>query len=280
MTRQLADGPWDSTLSTGEFAAVAGVGFEPVGQVLGTAVFNLGNTGAWACPGAWTTAGGPSSPWDPSLAPLAKAVHAARRLAVARAVAECRTLHGDGIVGVRLTADPFPAGGTEFTAIGTAVRAVQSRIRPRQPFASHLGGQDFARLLHAGWVPTGLAFGVSLAIRHDDWRASGLTGRRRFAGNQEVDGHTRLLGHVRREARARLALDARRHGGGDGVVGDGVVGDDICLDVRETECPGSGSARDLIAEAVFVGTSIARFGRSGRPATTGPLTIMRLEREH
>ncbi|GLX22873.1 heavy metal-binding domain-containing protein [Streptomyces lavendulae] len=275
MTRQLTDDPWDSTLSPGEFTAVAGVGFEPVGQVLGTAVFNLGNTGAWACPGAWTTTGGPSAPWTPSLAPLTKAVHAARRLAVARAVAECRALHGDGIVAVRLISAPFPAGGTEFTAIGTAVRA-RSRVHPRQPFASHLGGQDFARLLRAGWVPTGLAFGASLAIRHDDWRGSGLTGRRRFAGNQEVDGHTRLLTHVRREARARLALDARRHGGGDGIVVD-----DVSLDIRESECPDSGTAtRDLIAEAVFVGTSLARFGRSRRPATTGPLTIMRLEREH
>ncbi|MFD0357906.1 heavy metal-binding domain-containing protein [Streptomyces sp. NPDC127110] len=275
MTRQLTDVPWDSTLSTGEFAAVAGVGFEPVGQVFGTAVFNLGNTGAWACPGAWTTTEGPSSRWAPSLDPLTKAANAARRLAVTRAVAECRRLHGDGLVAVRLTSAPFPAGGTEFTAIGTAVRA-RSRVRPRHPFASHVGGQDFARLLHAGWVPTGLAFGVSFAIRHDDWRGSGLTGRRRFAGSQEVDGHTRLLGRVRREARARLALDARRHGGGDGVVVD-----DIGLEVRETECPDSGStARDLVAEAVLVGTSLARFGRSQRPAATGPLTIMRLEREH
>ncbi|MFI5763977.1 hypothetical protein ACIA8F_23935 [Streptomyces sp. NPDC051563] len=49
--------------------------------------------------------------------------------------------------------------------------------------------------------------------------------------------------------------------------------------MRESECPSFGYARDFSAEAVFVGTSIARFGRSGRPAGPRPLTIMRLERE-
>ncbi|MFJ3878893.1 heavy metal-binding domain-containing protein [Streptomyces sp. NPDC090077] len=278
MTYQQADSTWDSTLSAREFAAVTDVGFEPVGQVMGTAVFYLGNTGAWGCPGAWTAAGGPSgpsSPWSPSLTPLTRAVHAARRLAVSRAVAECGTLGGDGIVSVRLAERPFSLDATEFTVTGTAVRA-RSRVRPRQPFTSHLGGQDFARLLRSGWVPTALAFGVSHAIRHDDWRAAGPLVRR-FADNQEVDGHTRLIAHVRQDARTRLALDAREHGGGS----DGVVVDEADLRLRRTECPdSSGTARDLIAEAVFTGTSITRFGRGRRPATAGPLTIMRLEREY
>lgn len=55
--------------------------------------------------------------------------------------------------------------------------------------------------------------------------------------------------------------------------------DEVELRVRESECPSFGYVRDFSAEAVFVGTSIARFGRSGRPAGPRPLTIMRLERE-
>ena len=27
-----------------------------------------------------------------------------------------------------------------------------------------------AKLLQAGWVPAGMAFGIAVAIRHDDWR--------------------------------------------------------------------------------------------------------------
>ncbi|MFD0345323.1 hypothetical protein ACFQ0M_02995 [Kitasatospora aburaviensis] len=159
----------------------------------------------------------------------------------------------------------------EFTARGTAVRA-RSRIRPRRPFTAHLAGQDFAKLIHTGWVPAGLAFGIAVETRHDDWRSPGRI--RWTAPNQEVDGYTQLINQARHNARDRLALDAAKHGG------DGVVVDDVELTVSQNECPASVGSRDVIAEAVFVGTSITRFGRSGRPAGPRPLTIMRLEREY
>ncbi|WP_079025831.1 heavy metal-binding domain-containing protein [Streptomyces yangpuensis] len=269
------DRTWNSGLSGGELAAISGVGFEPVGQVLGTAVYNIGYTGVWGCPGNWSVTDDnkavPSSRWTSSLSQLVRTMYAARRLAVARAVAECGALGGDGIVGVELRVGEFPAGGMEFTVRGTAVRA-RSRIRPRAPFTSHLGGRDFAALIGSEWVPVGLAFGIAFAIRHDDWRTSLRIPS--GARNQEVDGYTQLIGHVRREARRQLAVDTAQHGA------DGVVVDDVELRVGESECPSYGSTRDVTAEAVFVGTSIARFGRSGRPAgARPPLTIMRLERE-
>ncbi|MFI9060274.1 heavy metal-binding domain-containing protein [Streptomyces sp. NPDC053429] len=272
MTQQIG-GTWDSALSAEEFAAVKAVGFDPVGLVLGTAVYNIGYSGLWGCPGAWSVTGGakvPASKWTSSLSPLVSAMYAARKLALARAVTECRALGGDGIVGVRLHVAGFQAESVEFTALGTAVRA-RSRVRPPQPFTSHLSGQDFAKLLDAGWVPTGLAFGIALDTRHDDWRTSRRV--RWTAGNQEVDGHTLLISHVRREARDQLAVEAAKHGG------DGVVADEVRLRVSENECPTYGYSRDLTAEAVLLGTAIARFGRSERPAGPGPLTIMRLERE-
>ncbi|MFD7796995.1 hypothetical protein [Streptomyces sp. NPDC059759] len=262
---------WNSGLGPREFTAVESAGFEPAGQVLGTAVHGIGYSGVWGCPGAWEEAGAPSSPWASSFAPLVRTLYAARGLALSRAVAECTALAGDGIVGVRLTVAAFPAGGVEFTVRGTAVRA-RSRIRPRRPFTSHLSGQDFAKLIHSGWVPAGLAFGIALATRHDDWRTS-----RRItwtAGNQEIDGYTRLIGHVRQKARNRLALKAAKQGG------DGVVVDTMELDVRERDCTTYGDTRDLDAEAVLVGTSVVRFDGSRRPSGPRPLTFMRLEREH
>lgn len=111
--------------------------------------------------------------------------------------------------------------------------------------------------MHSGWVPTGLAFGIALATRHDDWRTPGPSSW--TAGNQEIDGYTLLINHVRHEAREQLALDASKHGG------DGIVVDDVTLRVWERDCPTIGSTRDLSAEAVFVGTSIARFDRAERP---------------
>src|SRR5258708_21427810 len=57
-------GTWGSALSADEFTAIKGVGFEPVGQVLGAAVYNIGYTGGFACPGAWAGYGGYVSPYQ------------------------------------------------------------------------------------------------------------------------------------------------------------------------------------------------------------------------
>ncbi|UWE07472.1 YbjQ family protein [Actinacidiphila bryophytorum] len=267
--RSRAGGTWDSALSAQEFAAVESAGFDPVGQVLGTAVFQIGYTGAWDCAGPWQTAGTPdlsSSRWAP-YAPLVRVLYTARRTVVGRAASECRALGGDGVVGLTLRMREFPAGGVEFSALGTAVRA-RSRTRPHRVFTSHLGGQDFARLLDGGWVPTGLAFGISIAALHGDLAIRRQT--RWTAGNQEVDGYTRLVTYARRDARTQLARNAAANGG------DGVVVEAMQLQVRDRSC--SQGSHDHIAEAVFAGTSVARFGRQGRRSGPGPLTIMRLER--
>ena len=55
-------GTWGSSLSTSEFGAIRSTGFEPVGQVLGAAVYNVGYTGGFSCPGAWTGFGRYGSP--------------------------------------------------------------------------------------------------------------------------------------------------------------------------------------------------------------------------
>ena len=117
-----------------------------------------------------------------------------------------------------------PPLGLEFTALGTAVRA-RGRVRPRQPFTSHVTGQEFAKLIHAGYVPTGLAMGISIASRHDDYRTRAALSR--WAGNQEVPGYTQLINNARHDARNQLLKDARQHGG------DGVVVDEVDLRIGE-----------------------------------------------
>jgi uncharacterized protein YbjQ (UPF0145 family) len=266
---------WGSALSTQEFAAIKGVGFDPVGQVLGTAVFHIGYAGTYGCAGAWSGYGnvGPAQVSSGSWAPygqLVKTLYAARRLALARATAECQALGGDGIVGVNLRVGRFPSGGMEFTALGTAVRA-RSVTRPAQPFTSHLTGQGFAKLIHNGWVPTGLVLGISIATRHDDWLTRGQS--RWSAGNQEVTGYTELINNARHDARDQLRRNAQQHGG------DGVVVDEVELKIGERECPAYEGAKDHVAEAVFLGTSIARFERSRPAETRKPLMIMSLDPE-
>src|ERR1700728_5032578 len=136
-------------------------------------------------------------------------MYEARRTAIGRMISEGAELGGHGVVGVRLTIGGFPAGGLEFKAIGTAVRAPGAPPL-KHPFTSDLSGQDFAKLLHSGWMPAGLALAISIAARHDDWRTVGQT--RWSAGNAEVSGWTELVHDARHRARQQLDADVKRMG--------------------------------------------------------------------
>jgi uncharacterized protein YbjQ (UPF0145 family) len=282
-----ASGTWSSALTTDEFAAIKSVGFEPVGQVLGAAVYNVGYRGygyGYGCPsgmvfGSYSRM---QSGWRPGYTALSsagaqtpygavvQALYAARRSAIGRMTEECAALGGHGVVGVRLTIGRFPAGGLEFHAIGTAVRA-PGGVPLRRPFTSDLSGQDFAKLIADGVVPVGLALGISIGSRHDDWVTMSQT--RWTSGNTEVSGYTELVTMTRHDARRELERDVVRLGA------EGVVIQDIDLRIGEQECPASEGARDHIAEATIIGTAITHFAKSAR-RTEGPsLAILSLDPE-
>jgi uncharacterized protein YbjQ (UPF0145 family) len=269
-----SSGTWGSALTTNEFAAVRAAGFEPVGQVLGSCVYHLGYTGAYNCPGAWMGGAGYTSTSTgrySAYAPLTQSLYEARRLAVERMSTEASMLGGDGIVGVRLAIRRFPAGGLEVSAIGTAVRAVNSTVKLRHPFTSHITGQEFAKLVLNGWIPVSLVLGIAIGTRHDDWWTRMAS--RRWAGNQEVDGYTDLVNQTRHASRQELARNVK------GVHADGVVVSSIELEIRERECPVTDGQRDHICEATTIGTAIAAFKTKGQPARTGSLAIMSLDPE-
>src|ERR1700727_98180 len=50
MAGMRASGTWGSSLTSGEFAAIRSVGFEPVGQVFGAAVFGIAYGDGYSCP--------------------------------------------------------------------------------------------------------------------------------------------------------------------------------------------------------------------------------------
>src|SRR5260370_36239821 len=97
-------------------------------------------------------------------------------MAIGRMSAECTQLGGHGIVGVSLTIGAFPAGGLEFKAIGTAVRA-PGGVSLKQPFTSDLSGQDFAKLIMAGRGPARLGAGRSIRGGAGAWRTPRQTPR-------------------------------------------------------------------------------------------------------
>ncbi|MDX6221727.1 MAG: hypothetical protein QOD91_781 [Frankiales bacterium] len=261
--------PWTSDLSVAEFDVLGAVGFRPVGQVMGTSVYQIGYAGTNYCGGGGRWGGG-GSPTPTRAGPLIDALYDARFKALSRMQAEAGAVGADGVVGVELTIRPFPAQqqAVEFSAIGTAVRA-DGGAHPPRPFLSDVSGQDFVKLLLSGWVPTGIAMGVCVLVRHDDWNT------RRQAGswvNAEVSGYTDAVQGSRKGAREALAADVHRLGG------EGVVVRDMTLRVHEQECLtfGSNSGRDHVAEATVLGTAITRFRKTSEAAAPRTLPILRL----
>jgi uncharacterized protein YbjQ (UPF0145 family) len=263
-----ADHAFTSDLTVDEHHAVRSVGFSPVGQVMGSCVYHVGYTGSWNCGySGWGSFAGAGTSSVGEAEGTRRSLYAARTLAMKRMRQECAGLGGDGVVAVRLTIAPFPSGGLEFQAIGTAVRA-DGPVRPRKPFLSDLTGQDFAKLVTAGWIPCGLIVGLAVAVRHDDYR----TRQQRWSWvNTEMAGYTELVAAARHWARERLRADCARRGGA------GVVVRTATLRVSERACSmGGNDQRDHLAEAMVIGTAITPFRHAGGNAPPAPLQIMRL----
>jgi uncharacterized protein YbjQ (UPF0145 family) len=284
-----ASGTWGSALTSGEFAAIRSVGFEPVGQVFGAAVFGVAYGDGYSCPRTSASSAeavqagpvassdqqperdgqGPERDEEGPLGPLVRAMDQARLTAVERLTAECAALGGDGVVGLRVSRGSYLLGGQEFTAVGTAVRAreaAESGVAGGEPapFTSDLSGQDFAKLIMAGWAPAGLVLGVAIGACHDDWQTTRQT--RRWSGNREVVGWTDVVNRSRRDARDRLGRDIQRLGAEGAVIAR------MQLRVSVRDCPAQPGRRDHIVEASILGTAVARFARSDQfpDADRGP----------
>jgi uncharacterized protein YbjQ (UPF0145 family) len=262
---------WAFPGPVGGLGATTGAGFDPVGQVFGTTVAFLSSSGYGRC---FVTA--PAQRTDRSTAdphnPLLAQVQAGRALALERAVAECRALGGDGVIGMRIGAADFFTQTAEFTVEGTAVRA-KAQTRSGAPFTTHVSGQELAKLLRSGWMPFRLVSGIAIAAVHFDERMIQQTRRGiGVAGNREVVGYTRLVNDARREARGALESAVRDAGG------EGAVVQDISIRFFERACPNFEERSDYVVEATIVGSAVVGFERTGSPQPRPPLTIMRLDR--
>ena len=269
---------WGSVLSVNAFAAIRSVGFEPVGQVFGAVVYPLTATAAVSCPGTATHSLVPGVSarvrgWTSQAARIAQARYNGYRTAIDRMTGECSDLGGHGIVGATLQVtetpgDSFTAATVAFKVIGTAVRAKGCPPQAR-PFTTELSGPDFAKLLVGGWVPAGIALGISVAGLHDNLvtTSSGPWGTE----NAEVPTYTDLMVYVRQDARNRLEQTVRARGA------DGVVVSAMTLHVRSDECRAHPGSTDHFAEAVIRGTAVARFADRGKAAPAPRLAVLPLD---
>jgi uncharacterized protein YbjQ (UPF0145 family) len=274
-----SSGAWGSALTAGEFAAIRTAGFEPVGQVFGAAVYSAGSAPGYGCPGAPGSSGDEPQPRPTtqvsgrggagSFGPLVRAMDQARQTAVGRMITECAELGGHGVVGVRVSRGAFPLGGTQFTVIGTAVRAPGAGHGQPAPFTSDVSGQDFAKLILAGWVPVGLVLGISIGSRHDDRDTARQA--RWGSGNAEVAGWADLVNQSRHDARCQLESDVKRLGA------EGVVVATMQIQVHQRDCPAVVGLHDHIVEAALIGTAVARFSRAEQRHDDPVLAVMSLD---
>jgi uncharacterized protein YbjQ (UPF0145 family) len=260
--RQAAEGGvWTSDLSVDELTALRALGYEPVAQVLGSSLYQMGwiNTGLSPGFGGMGPGLGGMYGWG-AIEPqenqsLTRSLLEARARAVRRLVLEAKGLRADGVVGVRLTIQhwDWAQGMSEFTVLGTAVRRIGA-APPPEPFTSTLSGQDMSRLMATGHLPVRLVMGASAQ------QAVGLFGMRMggYAAwtNSEVVPFSRAMHQAQTLAQQRLGLEAGEAGAA-GVVG-------VTFSSKVVEYPtGSDSVLGRIVEWVILGTAVVPQARSG-----------------
>ncbi|MBV9099311.1 MAG: heavy metal-binding domain-containing protein [Frankiaceae bacterium] len=262
-----------SLFAAREAATLRAVGLDPVGDVMGCVVEHIG-WGGYGC-GAYVGTGiGRYAYAPPTLtsgmggyagyAPYVDALYYGFEVALHRMLLEAQALGADGVVGVRWTQERIYANNNrEFVALGTAVRA-RGGQRPAHLFATDLAGQDVVKLMHGGWMPSGLVIGIAVAVRHDDYytRQQAMSWT-----NVEVTGYTELVTFARADARAKFAERAAKHGGDAAIVSD------MAMNVWALE-PGE-NHRDHVVESVVTGSALAKFHR-GAQAPTDALMMLPL----
>lgn len=276
-----------------ELSAVRRVGFRPVGMVVGMSVYQIAvqgigpsyfglPSGGWGSLGAQNLGTG----WAPSGFrghfkgyPCTHAVYGLGhgygvnfedlyyeqaltdtfRLAHDRLTAEAAALGAHGVVGVRHTLSDLQVASSapvvELKMVGTAI------IRPNapaleRPFTSHLSGQDFAKLLDTGRVPTRLAFGAG-AVRSSGGCVA-MSSTSTWSGAEFVQRSEAV------QQAQRIAVDSLEDQAGSG---DQVVGVDVALSIRE-------EPEHAMVSMRAIGTAVRRFRSHEDPDP--PDVILRL----
>jgi uncharacterized protein YbjQ (UPF0145 family) len=200
-----------SDLSVHEFTLLAGFGVQPITQVMGSSIYNVG--------------------WQPvyynvptEVTVLSGAFNHCRGLAFKRLIEEAQLARADAVVGVRILqgAHDWAARSIEFVVVGTAVRLPAHMHHPKgETVLTDLSGQEFVLLCKAGVRPVGIAAHTSVHYVPASWQTqqatSGGWGGSAWV-NQELRDFTQGVYDAREKAVGTVVYQAEKLGA-DGIVG-------------------------------------------------------------
>lgn len=202
---------FSSDLSAKEYAVAQASGLEPIAQIMGSSVVQVG----WQNYG-WSAFGGSIEEMPSFAAPW----NLSRRRAFDRLRAEAQFAGADGVIGIEMSASSFMGepGTIEFLVFGTAVRettlAAPARGGPRM---CALSGQDVDKLRRIGAETLGV-------IGHTSVVAAALGGQANQMmrswgwGNQELTEVTEAVYAARHLAMREVTSQAREAGANDMVI--------------------------------------------------------------
>lgn len=259
---------FSSDLSVPEFMLTHAAGCQPVAQVMGSSIYQIGQIPDYK---------GATS----ELTTISDAHREARRLALGRIQQEAALVRADAVVGIHLRERMITMGARgkggddggeviEFTVVGTAVRAPWITHPPGQPVITDLSGQDLWALYQDGYEPCGFLYEFC------HYHVFHVT--RTFPAVGELSDASDAVEAARAIAADKIARQAAQH------EAEYVVGSDIKLSVKEVPCGFEECERnDLDVKVSWFATGIRRI--PNRPQSTAAvppllLSMIPLGRRH
>jgi uncharacterized protein YbjQ (UPF0145 family) len=222
---QSADGgrgvSFTSDLSVSGFALCHQLGLEPLSQVMGSSIYQMGYQSAWGqMQGGYDPYGGGAMI---ELDTLSQALNEVRERALHRLAEEARQIGADAVVGVETRAGESELGGgggqlaLEHMVLGTAVR--RKDARSEQPVMTELSVADYALLLRAGIEPAGIVAWSSVFFSSYAYRGMlGAGGTMTSMQPYELSEFTQALYNARERTMGQINRQATALGA-SGVVG-------------------------------------------------------------
>lgn len=265
--------PFTSDLSVADFALCDRLGLQPLSQVMGTSIYQIGYQET-----LWGAAAEMSE-----LTTLSAAWNEARDLAFGRVAQEAGRLGAGAVVGVNVksgTANLIEAGGygaIEYLVTGTAVRR-QDRDGAASPVLTELSVADYAKLLAAGIEPVGIvAWTAVFFVSSTYMRAEQPLLGGAYYRNFEYTEVTQCFYGARERVTTEIGAQARKLGA-SGIVGVR-IGHTIHSGTLQMSASGFSSGGSglpgMIASFSAIGTAVRDTAR-GRQAGGGaqaPLTV-------